>query len=56
MCNQFVPGFKIERGKTVRLEGRAQSASVLEALIRPNKSRKTPEIRHFRGLFMPVNL
>jgi len=41
-----------QQGGEVRLEGRAQSASVLEALIRPNKSRKTPEIRHFRGLFM----
>ena len=45
-----------QKVRLVRLEGRAQSASVLEALIRPNKSRKTPEIRHFRGLFMKVSL
>ena len=48
-------GFR-RQGRRVRPEGRPQSTSVLEEIIETKRHAKTSEIRHFRGLFMPVNL
>ena len=44
------------REKEVRLEGRAQSAAVQQALISSRNHQKTLESQRFQGFFMPGNL